>query len=118
MEAVYSKEKKSYVEYLLPSYFQSKQYEEMVKDCHATESARVGTNIRMNCLRNFAVIFNNGLYSSCTFKDLYVQIIFSCVKSTSVKITENLLFLLYSVGMVRSRTKATEFIFCSKENLK
>jgi hypothetical protein len=95
VEVVYSKEK-SLVEHLLPWHLQSKQYKAMVKDCHATESTRIGTNIRMICLRNFTVIFNNGLYSSCNFKDVYVQIIFSRVKLTSVKITENLLLILYS----------------------
>jgi hypothetical protein len=70
VEAVYSKEK-SFVEHLLPWQLQSKQY-------------------------NFTVIFNNGLYSSFTFKDLYFQIIFSRVKLTSVKITENILLVLYS----------------------
>lgn len=95
MEAVYSKEK-TFVEHLIPWQLQSKRYKAMVKDCHATESGRIDTNIRMNSLRNFTVIFNNGLYSSCTFKDLYVQIIFSRVKLTSVKITENILLLLYS----------------------
>jgi len=69
VEAVYSKGK-SFVEHLLPRHLQSKQYKAMIKDCHATESARVGTNIRMNSLRNFTVIFNNGLYSSCTFNPL------------------------------------------------
>jgi uncharacterized protein (UPF0333 family) len=77
VEAVYSKEK-SFVEHLLPWQLQSKQYTAMVKECHATESARIGTNIGVNCLRNFTVIFNNGLYSSYTFKDICSNYFLPC----------------------------------------
>ena len=81
MGEVCSKERR-FVEHLLPWKLQSKQYKAMVDDSHATESARIDTNIIMKCLRNFTVMFNNGLFSSCTFKDLYVQIIFSLVQLT------------------------------------
>ena len=101
MEAVYSKEK-SFVEHLRPWQLQSKQYKAMVKDCHATESARICTDIRMNSLRNFTVIFNNGLYSSCTFKDICSNYFLPC----EINVSQN------------HRKYIASFIFCSKESFK
>jgi hypothetical protein len=110
VEAVCSKER-GFVEHVLPWQLQSKQYKAKVTTYHATESAGIGTNVRENCLRNFNVILNNGLYSSCTFKDLHVQSLFYLMKLTSVEITENVLILLYSLQS-KPLSKCHQDAFC------